>query len=128
MTEFIRGARTAERMTLTPAARNTASKRGGEAGVPVMQQELHPRPGVLQVHEQVPGLLHHPGLDRMLGGAKNPYAAGAAFDHGKDVDLGAVERVGGEEVQRQGCPVPGTAEIPASQGRPGAVPGRSPRS
>jgi hypothetical protein len=88
MTEFIRGAWTAERMTLTPA------------GVPVMQHELHPRSGVLQVHEQVPGLLHHPGLDRMLGGAQNPYAAGAVLDHGKDVDLGAVEQVGGEEVQR----------------------------
>ena len=60
-------------------------ERGSEAGVPVMQHELHPRSGVLQVHEQVPGLLHHPGLDRMLGGAQNPCAAGAVLDHGKDV-------------------------------------------
>jgi hypothetical protein len=66
-----------------------------------MQHELHPRSGVLQVHEQVPGLLHHPGLDRMPGGAQNPYAAGAVLDHGKDADLSAVEQVGGEEVQRQ---------------------------
>jgi len=37
----------------------------------------------------------------MLGGAQNPYAAGAVLDHGKDMDLGSVEQVGGEEVQRQ---------------------------
>jgi hypothetical protein len=66
-----------------------------------MQHELHPRPGVLQVHQQVPCLLHHPGLDRIPGGAQNPHTAGAVLDHGKDVDLGAVEQVGGEEVQRQ---------------------------
>jgi hypothetical protein len=29
-------------------------ERGGEAGVPVMQDELHPHPGILQVREQVP--------------------------------------------------------------------------
>jgi hypothetical protein len=40
-------------------------ERGGEAGVPVMQDELHPRPDILQVHEQVPGLLDHPRLDRV---------------------------------------------------------------
>ncbi len=37
----------------------------------------------------------------MAGGTQNPYAAGAVLDHGKDIDLGAVEQVGGEEVQRQ---------------------------
>jgi hypothetical protein len=37
----------------------------------------------------------------MFGGAHNPHAAGAMLNHGKDVNLGAVEQVGGEEVQRQ---------------------------
>jgi len=37
------------------------------------------------VHEQVPGLRHHPGLDRMPGGTQDPHAAGAVLDHGKDV-------------------------------------------
>ena len=68
MTEFIRGARTAERMTPDASGPEHRVERGGEAGVPVMQHEPHPRPGL---------------------------------DHGKDVDLGAVEQVGGEEVQRQ---------------------------
>jgi hypothetical protein len=35
-------------------------ERGGKAGVPVVQDELCPCPGVFQVHEQVPGLLHYP--------------------------------------------------------------------
>ena len=54
MTEFIRGARAAERMTLKPAARNTASNAAVTLASLVMQHELHPRPGVLQVHGQVP--------------------------------------------------------------------------
>ena len=32
---------------------------GGEAGVPVVQDKICPCPGVFQVHEQVPGLLHY---------------------------------------------------------------------
>jgi hypothetical protein len=37
----------------------------------------------------------------MLGGAKDPDPAGTVLDDGQDVDLGAVEQVGGEEVQRE---------------------------
>jgi hypothetical protein len=62
-----------------------------------MQHELHARPNVLQVHQQVPCLLHDPGLDRVLGGAKDLDAAGAVLDGGQDIDLGAVEQVGREE-------------------------------
>ncbi|MGH3408872.1 MAG: hypothetical protein ACRDRJ_41215, partial [Streptosporangiaceae bacterium] len=66
-----------------------------------MQHELHPRPGVFQVHEQVPCLLNYPRLDRMLGDARDPDLAGAVLDHGKDVRFRAIEQVSGEEVQRQ---------------------------
>ena len=72
-------------------------ERQREAGVPVVQHELHPRPGIFQVHEQVPGLLHDPGLDRVPGGAENPDAAGAKLDYGQDVDLRAVEEIDGEK-------------------------------
>lgn len=48
-----------------------------EAGVPVMQDELRSHPGILQVHEQVPGLLDDPGLDRVLRGAQDPDASGS---------------------------------------------------
>jgi len=67
---------------------------GGEAGVPVVQDELCPCPGVFQVNEQVPGLLHYPRLDRMLGGSEDP-DAGGVLDDGKDVDLRAARRSAG---------------------------------
>jgi hypothetical protein len=73
----------------------------GEAGGPVVQDELCPSPGVFQVHEQIPGLLYHPRLDRMLGGSEDPDAAGAVLDDGQDAGLRAVEQPGGEQVQRQ---------------------------
>ncbi|HEX3957509.1 MAG TPA: Scr1 family TA system antitoxin-like transcriptional regulator [Trebonia sp.] len=94
----------------------------------LLQHELHPRPGVIQVHQQVPGLLHHPGLDRMLRSTQNPHTAGAVLDHGKDVDLGAVEQVSGEEVQRQDPLCLGPQELTPSPARHGAVPGRSPQA
>jgi hypothetical protein len=66
-----------------------------------VQHELHPRPGLFQVHQQIPGLLHNPRLDRVLGSAKDPDTAGAMLDHGQDMHLRAVEEIGGEEVKRQ---------------------------
>jgi hypothetical protein len=66
-----------------------------------MQHEPHPSPCILQVHQEIPGLLADPGFDRVRGGAEGPDAAGAVLDGGKDVDLGAVEQVSGEEIQRQ---------------------------
>ena len=87
-----------------------------------MQDELRPRPGILQVDEQVPGLLDHPCLDRVLGGSEDAYPAGAVLYNGKDVDLRSVEQIGGEEVQRQdplrlGSQEPGPARsLPAGRG------------
>ena len=95
-------------------------ERGGEAGVPVMQDEFHARPCIVQVHQQVPGLLHYPRLDRMLGSAQDPDPAGAVLNHGQDVDLRAVEQVGGEEVQCQDPLRLGAQELRAA----GAVPAR----
>ncbi len=66
-----------------------------------MQDELRSCPGIPQVHEQVPGLLDDPGLDRVLRGAQDPDAPVAVLDHRKGVYLRAIEQVSGEEVQRQ---------------------------
>jgi hypothetical protein len=76
-------------------------ERPREAGVPVMQDELRSRPDISQVHEQVPGLLGGPGLDRVLHGAQGPDAPAAVLDHRKAVHPRAIEQVSGEEVQRQ---------------------------
>jgi hypothetical protein len=45
--------------------------------------------------------MYHPGLERVLRGSENPGPAATVLDDGQDVHLGAVEQVGGEEVQRQ---------------------------
>ena len=114
-------------MIRIPAAWNTAIERLREAGVPVMQDEFRLRPGISQVHEQVPGLLDDPGLDRVLRGAQDPDAPAAVLDHRQDVHLRAIEQVSGEEVQRQDPLRLGPQELRPAQGRPGAAPGRSRR-
>jgi hypothetical protein len=76
-------------------------ERGGEAGIPVMQDEPHTHPRIFQARQQIPGLLHYPGLDRTLRSAQEPDAPGAMLNHGQDVDRRAVKQVGSEEVQRQ---------------------------
>jgi hypothetical protein len=66
-----------------------------------MQDELHAHPRIVQVHQEVPGLLHYPGLGRVLRGAQHPDPASTVLDHGQDMNFRAVEQVSGEEVQRQ---------------------------
>jgi hypothetical protein len=85
-----------------------------------MQHEPRAGAGVIQVHEQIPGLLHHPRLDRVPGDTENPDPAAAVLDHGQDVNLGAVQQVGGEEVQRQDHLRLGPQELRP----PGAIPAR----
>ena len=62
MIEFVRGAWTADHLDAHRLEHGV--ERGGEAGIAVMQHELHPSPDVFQVQEQVPGLLNYPRLDR----------------------------------------------------------------
>ena len=49
-----------------------------------MQDELRSCPDIPQVHEQVPGSLDDPGLDRVLRGAQDPDPPVAVLDHRKD--------------------------------------------
>jgi hypothetical protein len=76
-----------------------------------MQHELHPSPRILRVHREVPGLLGEPRFDRVPGGAEGPDAAGAVSDDGQDVDLGSLEQVSGEEIQRQDALRLGSQEL-----------------
>src|SRR5258706_13054080 len=122
MIEFIRGAWTAERITLMPAAWNTESKLAVKLASRSCRTNFARVPASCSSHEPVPGLLHYPRLDRMLGGSEEPDAAGAVLDDGKDVDLRAVEQVGGEEVQRQDPLRLGPKELRPAQ----ATPARSP--
>ena len=76
----------------------------------------------------MPRLLDDPGLDRVVRRVQYPYPPGAMLDGGKDIDLGAVEKVHGEEVQgedplRLGSQEPGPARpVPARRrADPGAL-------
>jgi len=104
----------AERTTLTPGGVGHGAGHGGEAGVPVMQDELHAHPCIFQVHQEVPALLHYPGLGWVRRGAQDPDPAGAVLNHGQDADLRAVEQAGGEEVR---------VSLPCSPGSPVRRPG-----
>jgi hypothetical protein len=57
---------------------------GGESGVTVPDQEPDPAAGVayriVEVHQQVAGLLHQPGYSRMRGYAEDPYPTGGLLD------------------------------------------------
>src|SRR5258708_1256728 len=66
-------------------------ERGGEAGVPVIQDEFHARPCISQVPHEAPRLMHYPGLDRVLRRAQDLDPAGAVVEHG-----GARAFIGGD--------------------------------
>jgi hypothetical protein len=55
---------------------------------------------VCLLHEQVPGLLDDPGLNRVLRGTQDPDAPAAVLDHRKDVHLRAVEQISGDLTPR----------------------------
>jgi hypothetical protein len=66
----------------------------GELGVPVADEEPEASTGVLEVHDQVTGLLGQPGSRRVGGDAEHVYAAGGVLD-----DEERIEPVQGDRVQ-----------------------------
>jgi hypothetical protein len=89
---------------------------GGELAVPVADQEAKPVGVVLEVHEQIAGLLGHPRPGGVGGDPGKVYAAGAVLDHHQDVetaekdgvDVGEVDREDRVSLRRQELP-PGRA-------------------
>ena len=69
---FALGARTGVLMILTSTAVKTVSKAGGELGVAVADEEPEAAVAVVEVHEQVAGLLGEPGAGRVGGDAVHP--------------------------------------------------------
>jgi hypothetical protein len=78
MSAFILGIRTPVSTTVIPASARTAS---GELSVPVPDQISRSAPDVLEVHEQVPGCLDHPGGGRVRGGAQDADPPRIVLDH-----------------------------------------------
>ena len=61
-------------------------ERGGELGVAVADEEPEALVGVVEVHEQVPGLLGEPGSGGVGGDAEDVDSAGAVFDDEEHVE------------------------------------------
>jgi hypothetical protein len=60
-------------------------EQGRVLAVPVADEVPHVRPGVPQVHDQVPGGLGHPGGGRVRGPAKDADAAAGVLDDRENV-------------------------------------------
>jgi hypothetical protein len=58
-----------------------------------VDQESGAHAGVLEIHDQVSGLLYYPVRDGVRGGAEHAhaYASAGVLDHRQDIDFGAVE-------------------------------------
>jgi hypothetical protein len=74
---------------------------GGEVRAAVADHELDPVRLLAEVHDQVAGLLGGPFSGGMQRDPENPDVPAGVLDHGQDVSLGAIEKVGREEVARQ---------------------------
>ena len=120
MIEFMRGIWTPLRTIRSPRRGKDRVEAFMEGGVAVVQQELDVGAGLIEVHAQVPGLLHDPQAAGMGGGAQDPDPAGGVFDRGQHVGLRAVQQVNGEQVQGQDRLGLGAQELrPTRAGTPG---------
>jgi len=61
-------------------------ERSGELAVTVMDQEPQPVGSIVEVHEQVAGLLSDPGPGRVGGDPGDVHVAAAVLDHHEDVE------------------------------------------
>ena len=74
---------------------------GGELAVAVADQEPEAPVGVVEVHEQVAGLLGQPGSGRVGGDAQDVYPAGGVLDDEERVEPVQGDRVDVEQVAGQ---------------------------
>ena len=121
-----RGARTGVLMILDVDGGEDGVEGGGELGVAVADQEPEASTGVVEVHEQVAGLLGEPGSGGVGGDAEDVHAAGGVLDDEERVepvqgDGVEVEQVAGqdrvglraEELAQDGPARRGAGSIPA---------------
>ena len=66
---------------------------GGEHGVAVADQEPKVATGVVEIHEQVAGLLGEPGIGRVCGDAQYVHPAGGVLDDEERVEPMQSDRV-----------------------------------
>ena len=61
-------------------------ERGGELAVPVADQEPEPVGAIAEIHQQVTGLLGHPGTGRVGDDPSNVHAATLVLDHDENIE------------------------------------------
>jgi hypothetical protein len=61
-------------------------ERGGKLAVPVADQEPEPIAAIAEIHQQVAGLLGHPGTGRVGGDPRDVRTATLVLDHDEDVE------------------------------------------
>jgi len=76
-------------------------ERGGELAVPVADQEPEPVGAIAEVHQQVAGLLGHPGTGRVGGDPGEVHVAATVLDHEEDVEAAQEDGVDVGEVDRE---------------------------
>ncbi len=67
--------------------------------------ELKPEPAgvVVEIHQQVPGRLRHPGAGGVCGDPGQMHPAAVEFDDEEDVEAGQPDRLDGQEVAGEGA-------------------------
>jgi hypothetical protein len=98
VTEFIRGIRMPLGTTRGTRVGEDRVEHGRVLPIAVADRVLDATSGVVEVHGQVPGRLGEPRRGRVGGDAEDAYLAGGVFDDGQDVESGAGQRHGLEEV------------------------------
>jgi hypothetical protein len=114
---FVRGARIGVWMIRISAPEDRV-ERGSELVVPVMDQEPEPVGALAEVHEQVAGLLGHPGPGGVGGDPGDVHAAAAVLDNHEDVEAAQEDGVDVGEIDRQDRV--GLRGQELSPGRPGS--------
>jgi len=92
-------------------------ERGGELGVAIAEEQLRFDAPLLQLPDDVPGLLRHPGGGRLRGAARDEDAARVHFDEEEDVEGLQPDGLDDEEVTGDERPGVGTKERPPGQTR-----------
>ena len=88
-------------------------ERSGELGVPVADQEPERGRTVIQLNQEIAGLLGHPQASRMGRDTSQVHPPAAQFDDEQHLQPPQPDGVDGEAGRRPGCPSPAGAGMTA---------------
>ena len=87
---------------------------GGELGVAVADEEPKATTGIVEVHEEIAGLLGLPGSGRVGGDAEDVHPAGGVLDDEEDIQPAQSDRLKVEQVAGEDRVRFGRAETPST--------------